>query len=371
MVQLSITGAPRPSTPIGEVSAASGSLARWRDLVEDHERYIEEKKDKYLTFIGDGQDNNGEIRTAPYTHRWTSSYTERQYAQMNDFVRGAREEYDDPYIVILPALTSSTTTVAGDYRPPIDVFQELKQSWSRRVRYELHHSMEADRKKDRYPAREWEYLQIWEPTTDAGHTEGGYPHLHPVVVCDGPVQTERFESVLRKHVEKCPEAAPEAHGLDTLDIRQLDQLSNPAAYLFKYLSKSWNRENVSDYQRRFDALLHETEYRRFQPSDGAQRWMKQDSEDPPEPWQYVGIADAEQVETLDEYEDAHEFRIAREMGVSTYLRSYEAPASVEVDETATSVQDCEHPNWFRGRCVECGVSELDIITSQADGPPPD
>lgn len=352
--------------------AASGVSGRWRDLVAEHESYIEEKRDKFLTFVGAGQENNGEIRATPYTHRWTSSYTKRQYAQMNDFIRGAREEYQDPYIVIFPALTASTITPTGDYRPPLEVFQGLKESWARGVRYELHHSMEADRKKDCYPSRDWEYLQIWEPTTDAGYTEGGFPHVHPVVVCDGKVGEERFRSVLQKHVEKCDWAAAEAHAVEEVDIRPLDELANPAAYLFKYLSKSWNREDVSDYQRRFDALLYETGYRRFQPSDGAQRWMKQEREEPPEPWQYVGVADADQVETLQEYEDAHEFRIDREMGVSTYLASYEAPASVEIDETSSSVQECEHPDWFRGRCVECGVSELDIVSAHvANGPPPD
>lgn len=368
---MSTTGVVRPQTPIDETPVSSGSVGRWRDLVQDHERYLEEKKDKYLTFIGDGVENRGEIRTAPYTHRWTSSYTKRQYAQMNDFVRGAKEEYENPYIVIFPALTASYTTPTGDYRPPVDVFQELKRSWSRGVRYELHHSMEADRRKDTYPSRDWEYLQVWEPTTDEGYTDGGYPHLHPVVVCDGPVQAGRLRSVMQKHVEKCETARMEAHAIEEIDIRPLDQLANPAAYLFKYLSKSWDRDDVSDTQRRFDALLHETEYRRFQPSDGAQRWMKQERDDAPEPWIYAGVADGDQAETLEEYNDAQEFRIDREMGVRAYLQSQDQPASVAVDTASTDAQECDHPDWESGRCVKCGMKELDLVAGYVVDRPPD
>lgn len=365
---MGVSASGRATGEIARVPVRSGGHARWADLVAEYEAYREDKADDQLVFVGQGVTNHGEIRLSEYTHRFTEQYARREYARMQDFVRGARAEYDDPYIVILPALTASTITPAGQYRAPLDHFDQLKRSWSRGVRYELHHSMEADRKKDRYPAREWEYLQVWEPTTDQGYAEGGYPHCHPVVVCDGKVGAERFRSVMDKHVEKCEWAAPEAHDIGEIDIRPLDELSNPAAYLFKYLSKSWEPDEASPRQKRFNALLKETDYRRVQPSQGAQRWMKRDEGEATESWMYAGVAEPEEAARLEEFQDAHEFQIEYEMGVAAYLAQYEAPAIVGVDAEESGIGRCEHQRWDRGRCVACGVSELDIVSGY--DPPP-
>lgn len=363
---MGVSGVRSPSRAVGSVSVSAEMSASvsWSGLVAEHDAYLEEKRDKSLVFVGDGYENDGEIMTAPYTHRWTREYTERQYAQMHDFIRGAGAEYENPYIVIFPALTASTTDARGEYRPPLDHFKQIKQSWARGVRYELHEVMEADRQKDRYPSREWEYLQVWEPTTDAGYTEGGYAHCHPVVVCDGRVEAERFRSVMEKHVEKCAWAKREAHDITEIDIRPLDQLANPAAYLFKYLSKSWAGE-PEPYQRRFDALLHETGYRRWQPSDGAQRWMERDSDGSPESWVFAGVGGPDHVEALQEYDDAEAFQVEHEMGVGAFLAGYGAPDGVAFD-------DSEHV-FKRGRCVRCGVGETAFLAGKVpwDGPPGD
>lgn len=360
-------GTPTRTIERVPASAASRASVPWSSLVAEHGAYIEEKRGQSLVFVGDGYENSGDILPVPYTHRWTQRYTERQYAQMHEFVRGAMDEYEDPYVVIFPALTASTTDDRGEYRPPIDHFEQLKSSWSRGVRYELDKSMNASRKKDRYPARDWEYLQVWEPTTDAGYTAGGYAHCHPVVVCDGKVGVERFRSVMDKHVEKCEWAGLEAHDVNEIDIRPLDELSNPAAYLFKYLGKSWQPDEASPYQRRFDALLHETGYRRWQPSDGAQRWMQLDDDGAEESWTYAGVAEPDQVAALEEYDDAEEFAIAHEMGVGTYLAGYDAAPGTEVDVDETPQDECEHDTWYRGRCVGCGLSERALVAGAVDG----
>jgi len=346
------------------VSASSSASVSWEGLVAEYDAYIEEKRDQSLVFVGAGVENAGEIMTAPYTHRWTPEYTNRQYARMHDFVRGAMAEYDDPYIVIFPALTASTTDARGEYRPPLDHFDQLKQSWARGVRYELREVMEADRQKDAYPSREWEYLQVWEPTTNAGFAAGGFAHLHPVVVCDGKVGVERFRSVMEKHVEKCDWARLDAHDVDNIDIRPLDELTNPAAYLFKYLSKSWEPGEAEPFQRRFDALLHETGYRRWQPSDGAQRWMEIEADqEAGEPWTFAGPAGPEEIEYLQEFEDAEAFAVAHEMDVGAFLSGYEAPEAVGFD-------DAEHV-IKRGRCVRCGVAERAVLAGKVpwQGPP--
>lgn len=345
---MSVTGVGSDGVSIGSVPVVSNSPVRWSDIVVEHDKYLEETRDKSLVFIGDGYENSGLIKTVAYTHRWKVAYTKMQYAKMNDFVRGAASEYDDPYIVVLPGLTASTTDERGEPRPPIDHFNQLKRSWSRGVRYELKHVMDADREKDRYPAREWEYLQVWEPTTDAGYTEGGYAHCHPVIVCDGKVEKERFRSVLQKHVDKAEWAKMDAHDLSETNIQRLDEFTNPAAYLFKYLSKSWNHSDAEPYQRRFDALLYETGYRRWQPSDGSQRWMQLEDSGSKEPWMFAGVADPGQRDHLADYTDVDEFQVSHEMGVVSYLAGYGPHASVSVDE-------CSH-QFERGECVECGVS---------------
>lgn len=369
---MGVSSAFGPSRSIGavSVSAETSVSVSWSGLVAQHDGYLEEKRDQSLVFVGNGCENSGQILAKPYTHRWTREYTERQYAKMHDFVRGAMREYDDPHIVIFPALTASTTDARGEYRPPLDHFRQIKRSWSRGVRYELNHVMNADRQKDCWPARDWEYLQVWEPTTDAGYTEGGYAHCHPVIVCDGKVGKRRFESVVAKHVEKCDWAQPEAHDINEIDIRPLDELSNPAAYLFKYLSKSWQPDESEPYQRRFDALLYETGYRRWQPSDGAQRWMQRESEGASEPWLFAGVADPDEVATLGEYEDAHEFQVAHEMGVGTYLAGYDAPSAVSTDEEDTLWDTCEHEQWYRGRCLGCGLSERALVSGVVSVDPP-
>jgi hypothetical protein len=366
---LSVTG---PSTTGVETTSltAGGPSASWAGLVSEHKSYIESKKDKWLVFRGDGQENAGDLLFSPYTHRWTQGYTKRQYAKMHDFIRGAREDYADPHIVILPAMTASTTTPVGNPRPPLDHFHELKNAWSRGVRYELSHSMNADRKKDRYPARDWEYIQIWEPTTDKGNTPGGYAHHHTVVVCDGEVGQERFRSVIEKHVEKCEHANHAAHDPNKTDIRPLDNLNNPAAYLFKYLGKSWQPSESPRFQQRFDALLWETEYRRFQPSQGAQRWMKEPESEADEPWMYLGIGDDDDREKLQDV-DARAFEIDNEMSVSAYLAGREATEMqpmLDVDTNESLRDRCEHDKWHRGKCINCGISTRELNGSTPSAP---
>lgn len=361
---MGVSRAVGPAEQIGSVTVREDSPVTWGGLVAEQEAYVAEKEAENLVFVGDGPENAGEIMSVTYTHRFTQEYVKQDYARLNDFVRGAFEEYENPYIVMLPALTASTTDAVGNYRPPLDHFDQLKRSWSRGVRYELNHVMDADREKDKWPAREWEYLQIWEPTTDAGYADGGYAHLHPVVVCDGKVGAQRFRSVLEKHVEKCEWARSEAHDLNEIDIRPLDALANPAAYLFKYLSKSWDPEDAESYQRRFNALLYETGYRRFQPSNGAQRWMQRDggNDDEGDEWIFAGVGNDGQIETLQGYGDAHEFRVEHEMGVGSWLAEYEAPSAVAFDAA-------DH-RWKGGRCTRCGFSERALMANKVpwDGP---
>jgi len=340
---------------IEAVPLREDSAARWGDSVTQWRQYVDKKEGQSLVFIGDSERNKDEFLVAPYTHRFLDEYTSMQYAQLMDFARGARDEYDDPHVVLL-GLTASTTTQAGNLRPPLDHLDELLSAWDRGVRYELNHVMEADRQKDDYKPLDFEYLQIREPHTDSGDVPGGYAHIHPVIVCDGEPERERFERVIDKHVEKCDLAQYSAHNHDeSIDIRRMDEIGNLGAYLFKYLGKSWGGD-LEPYQRRFNALLWESGRRRFQPSDGAQRWMSREDSESVQSWIFAGVANEEKVARLEGYDDAEELRIDKEMGVRSYLNEREAREAVAFD-------DSDH-KFQKGRCVRCGVSETAMVAGR-------
>lgn len=366
---MSVTAAATNAEAIDRIPVRAGSRARWGDAITEWEAYVEEKANQALVFVGDGESNDGQFLGVPYTHRFMDEYTQRQYAQLMGFIEGAREEYDNPHFAFL-TLTASTTDDMGRLRAPFDHLDMLRSSWDRGVRYELAHVMNADREKDTYPGfgtsdpnapNEWEYLQIWEPTTDEGHVPGGYAHQHVAIVCDGPPGRERFERVIRKHVEKCEWAELEAHSAEeSVDVRPFSELTNPGAYLFKYLGKSWQAQNATDYERRFNAMLWETGKRRFQPSERAQRWMQPSETDAGESWRFVGTGTRDKVARLNEYEDYQDFRVAHEVTVGEWLNGRLTRPSVEYEDGTE--EDCEvgcH-KMCAGRCLRCGLDRQAI-----------
>lgn len=281
------------------------------------EQYVEENADKSLVFSGRKARNEGEIMVAPYAHRFRQEYTEMQYAKIQSFIRGALREYDDPYLVFL---TFSATTLKpnGEPRSPLDHMDEVVESWGNGVYYELNRVMEGDRKRDPWePRPEWEYLYILEPTTNEGYVPGGYAHAHAGVVVDGAVEAARFESVIRRHLTECPGARGEAHEFeDAIEVKSAAELNNPGAYLFKYLGKSWDVEEMEDYERRFAALLFDQGRQRFRASNGSQRWMERDEEESEvSRWRFEGVARGEQACELREYGDVETLR--EETGVVT------------------------------------------------------
>ena len=295
-----------------------GNRTTWSDLVRNWRRYVAEKAGQYLVFVGDGLANYEEILSVPYSHRFTQEYIRMQYAQIQQFTRGALDEYDDPYFVFL-TFSTSTTDATGEPRPPLDHMDEVVSTWNDGVYYELCQVMDGSRKRDPWESREWEYLYILEPTTDAGYVPGGYAHAHAGIVVDGPVEAARFESVIDRHLEAAPNATGDAHEFDdAIVVKPATSLENPGAYMFKYLGKSWDVGSMEDYEERFAALLHETGRQRFRRSNGASRWLE-DRDDEGEDWVYVGIANEEKRGELEAYETAEDLRIDQERGVRAFL----------------------------------------------------
>lgn len=165
-------------------------------------------------------------------------------------------------------------------------------------------------------------MKILEPTTNEGEVPGGYAHSPVGIVVDGEVSAERFESVIDRHLAECPGTLGQAHEMDNaIEVKRAGELNNPGAYLFKYLGKSWDMEEMEDYEERFAALLFEEGRQRFRASNGAQRWMKRDEEESESgDWIFAGIADEELVGELFEYEDHEDFLIAtRASGLRSWL----------------------------------------------------
>ncbi|MFB6239920.1 MAG: hypothetical protein ABEH81_16435, partial [Halopenitus sp.] len=300
-------------------------------------------------------------------------YSKMTYARIKDFERGMFEEYDDPSLVFL-TFTTSTTTERGEPRCPFSVMDEIVDSWSSGVRYELDKSMKAERKKDTYDgfdSDEFEYLRILEPTTENGYGPSGYPHQHLVLAVDGDVERARFESVINKHLEKAPNALGRAHEFDTtIEIMDGEELTNVGAYIFKYLGKTYETDDLAEYEKRFNALLWETGRRRIQPSDGAQKWMSRDDESEAEPgrFQFAGVGESEKAKELLEYDSVSEFRVDKEMGVRAYITGRDAIGKdVERDEMDEKIRDTvfippgscgpgEHTiRGIEAECVDCGI----------------
>jgi len=348
------------------IGASSAESVTWGDLKVQWENYVCEKMDERLVFEDTRED---EFLAAQYSHRFTTEYSKMTYARIKDFERGMFAEYDDPTLVFL-TMTTSTTTSTGRPRCPFGVLDEIVDSWSDGVRYELSKSMGAERKKDTYHGfggDEWEYLRILEPTTENGYGPSGYPHQHVVVVVDGDVTQERFESVIDKHLEKAPNALGRAHEFDTtIEMMDGGELTNVGAYIFKYLGKTYETGELEEYEERFNALLWETGRRRIQPSDGAQKWMQREDEEAVESdrFRFVGVGDIGRVEELQEYDSAETFRVDKEMGARAFLSGREG-VGVEIDR---ETNDCTHETVHQGQCIKCGVHVQDLV---AGGPPPD
>jgi hypothetical protein len=355
---------------VGIGNTAVGSVV-WDDLVVEWENYVREKMDERLVFVDTVEDD---FLVSPYSHRFTDEYSKMTYARIKDFERGMFEEYDDPSLVFL-TFTTSTTTASGNPRCPFSVMDEIVDSWSSGVRYELDKSMKAERKKDTYPgfeSGEFEYLRILEPTTENGYGPSGYPHQHLVLAVDGDVERERFESVIEKHLDKAPNALGRAHEFDTaIEIMDGEELTNVGAYIFKYLGKTYESGELEEYERRFNALLWESGRRRIQPSDGAQKWMDRDTESSVEPgrFQFAGVGESEKATELLEYDSVSEFRLEKEMGVRAYLSGRESVGvDVERDVSGEKVSDTvfippdvcgPQEHTIRGTgpyCVRCGSS---------------
>jgi hypothetical protein len=353
-----------------------GTPATWGDSVQNWKQYLREKANESMVFVGASGRNQGEIVTAPYSHRFRQEYTEMQYAKIQGFIRGSLSEYEDPHLVFL-TFSTSTTTPGGKLRHPLDHMDEVVETWGDGVYYELNQVMDGARKRDPWePREEWEYLYILEPTTDEGTVPGGYAHAHAALVVDGEVESERFESVINRHLAEAPNAMADAHEFnDAIEVIPADELNNPGAYLFKYLGKSWNTEDMEDYEERFAALLKESERQRFRASNGGQRWMQLDEEESEAgDWDFAGIVENDRLEQLLEYDDALEFCEAHGVRkVSEWITRSESLTTERANRGTVSESEPLASEWtFSGMTgKQIGRYVQEAKERERPDPPPD
>ncbi len=378
------------------VPIVTGADQTWDDLVRDFKNYLADKKTQSLGF----QNEEGEYRFGDYTHRFMEPYVKKQYAKMKAFERGSKQEYGTDLTTVLLTFTASTTDSDEKPRPPVEHMRDVLESWDY-ARYELRRSLNADREKDdREPVEDWEYLRILEPTTDEGDVMGGYTHVHVAVVCKGDVEAERFNSVIDKHVEKCPTAGESAHSYDrVIGVHDGQDIDNLGAYLFEYLGKSYTHggseegdseeeepscEEPNAYETAFDALLWHTEKRRFQPSEGAQRWMKKPPEDEgEEDWSFIGIVKDEHVEAFKDagilFDDFDEFREHISRGCHTEdLGDYDDPEEFWGSESSLDDDSRPQSRHQKFRAIRADRSPMEFVIRNFrsyslvgdDAPPP-
>lgn len=346
--------------------ARENSPFTWADLVTEWKQYIEEKASQFLVFI---EKQTEELSAVPYSHRFQQEYTRMQYAKIQDFIRGSLSEYENPHLVFL-TFSTSTLKLNGDPRPPLDHLDELVETWNNGVYYELNQVMGGERKTDPWTPRDWEYLYILEPTTNEGNVPGGYAHAHCAIVVDGEVDSRRFESVINRHLVEAPNAKGEAHEFDkTIEVKEAEELGNPGAYLFKYLGKSWDVDDMADYEERFASLLFDQGRQRFRASNGAQRWLQRDEDESGKGnFIFAGIGNSEQVfHLMQEYEDLDEFRIAHETSVRGWLNQNQISDETAPKTPKKTIQ-ISHEQFNAGG-FEQGRSLLAAVGG-GDRPPP-
>jgi len=184
-------------------------------------------------------------------NRWFSCYQKQYFAQMKGWLReniggerpsGGVSEPDmqEPRIALL---TLSASSVPDNERVgPVRHTKVRRSSWSDGCYDTLRNQM-------RRLGYEWQYDRRSEPHAGKRGSKGintCYGHDHIILLVDGAVTPNDLRPIVEKHVEECDWAGPQAHDLhiedwdanrndvDTVTIREPDDLDDPARYLADY-----------------------------------------------------------------------------------------------------------------------------------------
>lgn len=259
---------------------------RWRT-------YVDESRDTGVVF----EDVSGNRVTGSNPNRFHPDYTDQQYAKLKDLERGIRAEYGKRLHTAMLTFTASSTDVEGNPVPPVDHLDGpdgLLSSWSAVTR-------ELRRLMDDLGLR-YERLAILEPH------KSGYIHIHMAVFVEGIIIPEMFEDVIDAHVRNCERASEDAHDVsddDTVSVKHVgadrseDTIANLGTYLTEYLApydEDGEKQDPIDadtHTQIANTVLWATGKQRWRPSNGAQKYMSQNSNDEDSEWELVGIEDGD------------------------------------------------------------------------------
>jgi hypothetical protein len=261
--------------------ATGEAVHRWRT-------YVQESRETRVVF----ENPDGDQVTGSNPNRFHPDYTDKQYAKSKDLERGLRAEYGKRLHTAMLTFTASSTDDDGSPLGPVDHLDELLSSWEAVTR-ELRRTMDG-------LGHRYERLAILEPH------QSGYLHIHMAVFVDGIVTAEMFEAVLDAHVRICEAASADAHDIrdeSTVSVyhvgadRSEDTIGNLGTYLMEYLAPYDEHDEKIDpveadeHVQIANTILWADERQRWRPSNGAQRYMKQGTNDEDSEWELVGIED--------------------------------------------------------------------------------
>ena len=260
------------------------------DATDAFEDYLAAKENQVLVFE---DQNEGDHLVLPHEHRWSSTYRRRTYARLKAAERFVTNKWNGAVPTTLLTLTAPHNDSTGEPRAFEAVLSDLKGGWesARKV---------IDRETD---GIDTEYLAVYEPHGS------GYPHLH--VVLFGVAQPSIGRKVQEYWVDRYVEgASADAQDCEVRRGRGAD-LSEPAAYVMKYLSKSLARDGEAEQTAleamptvhgyvEFSALMWATGSRTYSMSQGLTQAIKEsepETEDSPIERDWVLIGTAHGIET--------------------------------------------------------------------------
>ena len=253
------------------------------DATDAFEDYLAAKENQVLVFE---DQNEGDMLVLPHEHRWSSTYRRRTYARLKAAERYVTSKWDGAVPTTLLTLTAPHNDNSGEPRAFEAVLSDLKGGWenARKV---------IDRETD---GVDTEYLAVYEPH------ESGLPHLH--VVLFGVARPSIGRKVQEYWVDRYVEgASANAQHCEVSRGRGVD-LSQPASYVMKYLSKSLARDGEAEQTAleamptvhgyvEFSALMWATGNRTYSMSQGLTQAIKEsepETGDPPidREWVLIG-----------------------------------------------------------------------------------
>ena len=291
----------------------------WRDGVREWEDYIRESRDTKI--ILENEDSERIARSS--NSRFEREYMKEQYAKIKALESEVSEKWDNVYCSMITLTNSSNWN--GKYAPPIDFLNELINSWDK-ARSQIHRIFDSN--------DEYVYLRILEPH------ESGYPHQHIAILTDKEISPIDFEGLVNSHVKNCEHATKDAHkvlsekeqikrkkrasergsspDLGCVSVeKQDDEKAGIGAYVGAYLGKQLAEDDIlqADWNEKlFYSLMWLTGKRRFNPSNSANRLIKEHWEDDEsvgenenknknKEWEMIGIADS--ATAVDDDENIH------------------------------------------------------------------